>query len=567
MSERTKYSASLAGLLIMGFVLVACSACGNSPTKPPKLVVLLVIDGFRQEYYERFADVLGEGGLTAIAGNGTSFRNARVGYFFSATSPGHATIATGRFPSSHGIVANYWWDREAGERIVCGRDDGYPLLGPAGESAHGASPAHLRGDHVVPVWRSHFGERARIFVVAGKDRSAVMFGGAGADGVYWFSGEAGGFVTSSWYAERIPDWVGRFNREQNPENSPGDTWDLLMPPEMAARAEKDDRSFEVDYLSMGITFPHTLFPGSEDDSLSCERLLHTPLVDEYTGDFVLKLIEEESLGMDEFPDLLMVSLSGLDYVGHLYGPYSLEVADAVWRVDRVIARLRRDLSDILDVDRECLFVVTSDHGMAPLPEEAIRRGHDAGRVLTVPLDESGDPVPDAVTLVEQSLTHVFGERDWVSSCSYPSVYLDSTVVTESGIPRELVLETGRKALLELPGVSRVFTGPEILSGIPGSGDRVLDSVRRWYDASRAGDLVIHVKPYYIFASASSYRQGGTNHGSLHPYDADIVLMFGGGEVPAGVVRDDEATQVDVLPSLLHLLGIVKLDRLDGRTLF
>ncbi len=565
MRTRAKRTAGAAGrLLISVLLLLTVGSCSGSRPVSPGLVIVLVVDGFRADYYDRFSDLLGEDGLNAIVRNGTSFENARVGHFFSATAPGHATIATGRYPSSHGIIANYWWDRESGKHVVCGEDAECLLLG-AGESVVGASPKHLRGDHVVPLFRSRFSEKARIFSVAGKDRSAVMFGAAGADGVFWFSGNSGRFVTSTWYAEEMPGWVGRFNLEEDPEALFGDTWDLLLPREIAARAEPDDRSFEADHLSMGITFPHPLLPMG-DDGRYHERFLHSPLVDEHTVSFVLRLIDEEGLGRDSIPDLLLLSLSGLDYVGHLYGPFSLEVADAVWRIDRAVARLRDALAGVLDVEKDVLFVLTSDHGMAPLPEEAVRRGHDAGKVLTGPLPDPDVPVPDVVTLVERTLTASFGDRSWVSSCVYPSVYLDGAAVEESGVPLELVLDTGRKALLDLPGVERVLTRTEIQSVLPADADPVLASVRRWYDPSRAGDLVIHVNPYYILTSASFYRHGGTNHGSVHDYDARIPLVFSGGGVPAGV-REDRATHADVLPSLMTLLGIRPGEEIEGRSLF
>jgi arylsulfatase A-like enzyme len=287
-------------------------------------------------------------------------------------------------------------------------------------------------------------------------------------------------------------------------------------------------------------------------------------MDEHTGDFVVSLIEEEGLGDDSVPDLLLLSLSSLDEIGHDFGPFSLEVGDAVWRADRVIARIMEFLSKRLDLQEECIVVLTSDHGMAPIPKITAASGKEAGLVITGPLEGEVDG-RDVKTAIEATLDKAFGEADWVLSVPYPSVHLN---LEEFGLKEKSVeegVEAARSALLGLPGVKDVITSGELALGRD-PGIESWMALQKWYFPDRCGDLVVDLMPYYIWSSPKYARIGGTNHGSRYDYDTRIPLVFYGKGIKTSE-RKDPASQVDIVPSILELLGIKSNKNFDGRPLF
>ncbi len=550
-------------MLLLSVLLVAVAGCRRDE-ESPRLVILIVLDGFRADYIDRFLDVLDDGGLRELTSNGTVFSNARVDYFFSATGPGHAAIGTGCYPAQNGIIANYWWDADRNKKIECVHAGKSRLLKSAEGETDGASPSYLRGPQFAEVFKQASGPGTRVFSVSAKARSAVLLGGRAADGVFWFEDGVGGFTSSSFYEDSIPPWVERFNVEHDLTRYCNEYWNLLLPPEGRRLCGPDSCRFEVDDFSLGIVFPHPLACSPDADPSSFHHMLrHTPVLDELTGDFILRLINEEGLGTDDTPDLLLVSFSSIDEIGHDFGPTSLEVGDAIWRVDRQIARLLDALSRFLVVREDCLLIVTSDHGMTPLPELSSASGRDAGRVVTGPVEGQKDLV-DVETLIEKALGEVYGENDWVLSVPYPSVHLNMSLFKRKGLPGEDGIELAREALRGLTGVREVVTAGEIAIGHdPGS--LVWPALERWYFPKRCGELIMLIEPDYVFSSAVYAMKGGTNHGSFYDEDCHIPLLFYGKNIRRAV-REDTASHVDIAPSILSVLGFDDSGIFDGKPL-
>jgi len=554
----------LPAVLSLALLVLAGAGCGENEG-PPKLVVVIVLDGFRADYADRFLDVLEEGGLRFLYHGGTVFTNARVDHFFSATSPGHAAIATGCYPARNGIAANKWWDRETGSVTVCGYDSSSSELGAPGVNVRGVSPSQMRGPHVTEEFRAICGPGARIFSVSVKSRAAAMMGGRCADGVFWLSESVGGFTTSSWYAHKLPEWVSGFNHESALSVYRGGQWDLLLPFRGQEKCREDRCGYETDNHSLGVVFPHPITEDtSESDSSHVHTLKHTPLLDEFTGDFVERLICEEGLGTDSTPDLLLVSFSCIDEVGHDFGPFSLEVGDAVYRIDRVLSHLLGFLSERLDLETECLILLTSDHGMTPLPGLARGSGLDAGLVVTGPVGGNVD-WPNVATVIDDTLDRSFGQAEWVVSVPYPSVKLNGEAAIAAGIEIVSVAGKARSALLTLPGVESVVTLPELAQG-ENPGLDVWPALMKWFVPDRCGDLVVSVKPLYTWSSPEYAGKGGTNHGSSYDDDCRIPLVFYGRGTTKST-RDDPASQVDITPSLLNLTGLESTTSYDGESLF
>ncbi|MFQ6103714.1 MAG: alkaline phosphatase family protein [Candidatus Glassbacteria bacterium] len=555
-------------LLTIGLV-ITCSIVINVSCRPshrpPRLVLLLVLDGFRADYFDRFLDIMEPGGLRTLYEEGTVFTNAEVDYFFTATGPGHASVATGCYPSRTGIVSNYWWDKELGEVIGCVQDGETGLLGAGDREVKGASPKYLRGPHLSEIFKTAFGDDAKVFSVSAKDRSAVLLGGGKPDGVFWFSDELGIFTTSTWYTQKLPEWVERFNQEENLSRFEGGQWNLLLPAKGWAKCRDDEYEFETNHNSMGIVFPHPLGEISEESpSEFYNTLANTPLIDEYTCEFAMRLVEEEGLGLDEVCDLLCVSFTGPDRIGENYGPFSLEMGDAIWRIDRVVSRMLEFLSGKLDLENECLIVLTSDHGMAPIPEFSRESGERAGRIIVRLTGESGN-LQTIAAIVDGTMDSAFGQADWVLSDVIPFVYLNEDAAEILHTELESVVEKARSVLLDRDGIRSMIRAREIETGSYPDKD-LLVALGKLYFPERCGELILNPEPYFVYASAKNALVGGTNHGSMYDYDARIPLVFYGWRMGSSM-RGETVHQVDILPSLVELLEIETEEAFDGKPLF
>ncbi len=520
--------AVLASALLPG----ACARPAAPPPEgAPRLVLLVVADQLSQDLLERTRPLL-TGGLARLLDQGASFTDAHHAHAGTTTAPGHATLATGADPARHGVIANSWFDRVRGGWVYSVEDPGRGLV----------SPVQLRvptlGDRLRERW-----PRSKVFAAAGKDRSAVLLAGRRGHGAFWF--EDGEWVGSEYYTPRgAPDWLDTFNERDEPRRLLGRLWEPLpVAPEDAAAAgvlAADRGDFDP-----GLPRAFGGFSPAADGGFY-EAFEDSPFLDQDLAELAEALVEAEELGADGWPDLLALSFSALDLVGHEYGPNSPEALDVVLRLDRTLG----DLFAFLDREvgeGEVLAALSSDHGVAPLPELAAALG--------VPGRRAGRDLVACLQRANLDLGLRFGEGiDWLGR----GFYLDGEALAEHDFEAAEVAAAAAELVERCPGVARAWTWADLADD--GESATYRDAFRRSFDPERSPDLLIEVEPYFVPVTS-----GDATHGSPHPYDTHVPLVFAGPGVPAGEVAGRVHTS-DLAPTLGALLGLPPAEGLDGESL-
>ncbi len=532
------------------------SARDAGSAEPPRLVLVIAVDQLRSD---RLDPTL-PGGLGRIAREGRVFADAALGHANTETCPGHAAIATGRHPGAAGVPLNDFFDRESGRSVYCVGDESSDarVLGPSGDAGEGRSPRRLR----VPTlgdWLKETSPASRVFSVSGKDRAAIVLGGRRADGVYWAeSRPPGGFTTSRYYRESIPEWAERWQgpepardaflsgippRWDHPANAPGNG------------ARPDDTPWEVSRF--GRESGHPL--RSDDRKKFLDQVGFSPWLDSITLDFARELAEREKVGEGTAPDLLAIGLSATDTLGHLYGPGSQEARDALRRLDADMGAFLDALEARVGKGR-VLVALTADHGVVELPEYLaqvgtsdcpVRGGRIDGKALKEGLEAA---LREALDPPGAAASH----EPWMRQASLEFT-VNRTRAADRGVPVARVVEVAAGFLSRQPGIARVWTADEI-SRSEGP-EPIATLYRNSFDAERSGDLMLQTVPTCVLSSYPS----GTSHGTPHLYDRAVPVVFLGPGVEAGIVRG-RAGPVDVAPTLARALGIAVPAGLDGRPL-
>jgi len=505
----------------LGVLFAAASLAAQSPAQHPTLLVLITIDQFRGDYLTRFGPQL-TGGLGRLSRGGAWYTNAHHDHAITETAPGHATLLSGRFPRSTGISAN---------RIGV-EDDSSPLI--AGGVGPGASPKRFIGT-TLSDWLKASDPRSQTFSVSTKDRGAILPAGKLRSQVYWYSPD-GRFITSTYYRDSLPPWVRAFNDRHFPQTFAGKSWTLLLPD--SAYAEPDTVWEEAG--GQGFVFPHII----PDDPVSATSIVRgTPFIDDITLAFAIHGVQSLSLGSGPQTDLLAVSLSGTDFIGHRYGPDSREMHDQILRVDRALGAFLDSLYKLRDSTRVTI-VLTGDHGAGTIPElapasmkprpvhvtlapliPALRASLRAAHVDTMAVD-----IDQQVVMADRAAF----ERAHVS--------LDSTMSAFAAIIRRI------------PGVARVDRFQLLLSDAPSD-----PIARRWshqFPANAPIELVVTLTPLSLWGNIVA------SHGSPYDYDSNVPLVFYGAGVRQGVHGEFVRT-VDLAPTLAALGGVKPTERLDG----
>ena len=486
----------------------------------PTLLVLITIDQFRGDYLARFAGQL-TGGLARLANGGASFTNAHHDHAITETAPGHATLLSGRFPRSTGITMN---------RIGVD-DDSAPLL--AGAIGPGASPKRFLGTTLAD-WMTAHDRESRALSVSTKDRAAILPIGRSRAEVYWYSPD-GRFTTSTYYRDSLPGWVVAWNQRGFPQTFAGRSWDLLLP--ATAYAEPDTVEAEG---GTGTTFPHVI-PGDAAAAASIVR--GTPFIDDITLSFALAGVQSLALGAGEHTDLLNISLSATDFIGHRYGPDSREIHDQVLRVDRAIGTFLDSLYRLRDSSR-ITIVLTADHGVGTIPELA---------------PPSVQPAPVRVSLARL----IPGLRAGLLAAHVDTmavdvdqqiVVVDRAAFARAGANADSALEAFAASARLIPGVLRVDRLRTLRA------DTLTDPVaRRWahqFPLTTPIELVVTLTPL------STWGGNIASHGSPYNYDSSVPLIFYGAGVRPGRFRQFVRT-VDLAPTLAELAGVVPVGAIDG----
>ena len=548
MSRTYRLVSSPRAWLLLGTLGVA-GAGPRQQADPPKLVVLFMVDQMRADYLTRFQAHY-TGGLARLVERGAVFTDAHHEHFFTSTAPGHATVATGVHPSRHGLVSNDWWDRTEHRLVYAVEASAARILGAL--DLPGRSPANLLREGVGD-WLKRQVPESKVYSVALKDRASIAMGGQRPDGAYWFEPSEGRFVTSTYYTEALPDWVVEFNQSGRADAHVSKAWTRMLAEEMYSASRED--SFPTEHDGVHVTFPHALpafsdttapFPGETYYT----ELINTPFGDELTLSFVEELIDREGVGDDAVTDLLFVSASAADYIGHRYGPYSQEVQDYYIRLDRALGKFLTFLDERIG-EESYVVVLTSDHGGLPMPEELLRRGVDARRIDALDRQELiVSPLLDAMELLgvdaqPRALSLVYG------------LVVD---FSEEDVSKAKMIELRRAIAASIRSSDLVADAYAVDDVDPETTDAFRRIHLRSFHPNRASDIIIRFKERYL-----QFRDFGTTHETPYAHDTHVPLIV----VRPGYVpnrHDRRVATVDIAPTLAALLGITIPDDLDGAAL-
>jgi predicted AlkP superfamily pyrophosphatase or phosphodiesterase len=539
--------ARLTIILLLSVVAVAEAGAADD-RRDVRLVLQLTVDGLRADLLARNAATFGEGGFRYLLANGTVYANAHYTHANTETIVGHATLATGAQPSTHGMTGNVWYDAESGE-LSYNIEDPEHLLLPVREEqmsgdqvdpaqrlarTQGRSPRALLAETVADKLLAFSGDRAKAFGISGKDRSAVAMAGKGGK-AFWFSTDSGDFVTSTWYYESYPEWVAAWNSMRQADRSAGGAWELLADAASYQLAHQDDRAYETDLAGFGRTFPHRF--GQAGNKLLYTQIIASPVGDKLLADFARSLIVSEELGKDATPDYLSVSFSGVDAVNHFFGPSSLENEDVVMQLDRTLADFLAFIDQHVGLDKT-LIVLSADHGMGEMPEYMAERGFDTGRLTP----------DDVLSSVDRIGTETFGVSGLSRFYYRPYLYLDENRIKEAGLDPHTVSETLASALTLEPGIHLAIT-EHGLAMEPDS--KLIGQIRNNHHAARAGDVYIVQDPYWF-----NFDKGpvAAMHGSPWNYDTHVPIIFVGSGISAEKVFR-RVEPADVAPTLAALIGM------------
>ncbi|HEY9284632.1 MAG TPA: alkaline phosphatase family protein, partial [Pyrinomonadaceae bacterium] len=537
----------------------------------PRLVLLVVVDQFRADYLERFGDLFADNGLRRLVGRGASWANAHYDHTPTYTAPGHATLMTGTWPAQNGIVGNLWFDREAGRVVenVADPEDRpgqtrYQILG-GGPNELPASPRRLAASTLGDELRLATAGRSKVIGISSKNRSAILPAGRHASAAYWFSTQTGSMVSSTYYFDELPAWVKRYNDARPADKLFGANWEYLLGSngEYLRRAGLDAPPWENIGNVRGDTnsFPHKLTGGADAPSPAFYGAIdYTPFGNDLLVEFAKQAIDNEALGRDADTDVLTVSFSANDYIGHRFGPYSHEAMDGVLSVDRQIGALLDHVEARVGL-AHTLVAFSSDHGCAPIPEHAAALGLPGGRISSSAL----------LTAIRAAVRARFSKSDdkdttadyVLDSMLNGNIFFNTAALARDRVERREIERVAGEALLTVPGVVRYFTRTELLAASVDPTDAVARRVLHGYHPRRGGDLVLVTEPYK-YLSEGNYVLPAT-HGSPYSYDTHVpVVIMGAGLAPGR--RSEEATPADIAPTLAALLRLSAPTNSTGRVL-
>jgi len=513
----------------------------------PALVLLVVVDQLRGDFMDVYGDRLADDGLGLLAGRGVHYVNAEYRHGITSTAPGHATLVTGAPPSVHGIVGNEWVDPITATRVYCVADDEHRILGEETELRDGVSPGNLQAQSIGDLLVEARGGAARVFGISLKDRGAILPAGR-LGKAFWYSRRTGRFVTSDYYYRREPGWLTGFNDAGSVDAFRERRWNLLRDVSDYRYASRDDQPWERDYKGLGRVFPHEL-AATGDDYYSALR--YTPFSDELTLDATLAMIDAEGIGQSGGTDILAISLSATDYIGHAFGPESLEAEDNLFRLDRVIAQLLAAVDQRVGLDRT-LVVLTSDHGIESAPELQLRRGEDVGRV----------DVPGMIERVNAGVAAAFDlEFDAVIRFNNPALYLNAGALERAGVAvADIEREVARIAADE-PGIALALPATDVLA--EDSTDPLKQLARASLWPSRTGLVyLVQVPGWHLHAIPDLQA---VMHGSPYRYDTHVPIVVSMPGIEPRVI--DRSVGVEqIAPSIAALLGLPPLAQATGEAL-
>lgn len=526
-------------LLILPYLMMLLSnvhAQTISNTKQmakPKIVVGIVIDQMRWDYLERFQSRYSTGGFKKMIRGGYNFQNTYLPYVPSYTAVGHSCIYTGSVPAIDGIVGNNWWEKSINSNMYCTSDSTVQSVGGS-DYAGKMSPKNLWVSTIGDELRLSTNFESKVIGISLKDRGAILPAGHAANAAYWYDDRAGKWISSTYYMSALPAWVQSFNGKDEPGTLMTKDWNTLYPITTYTQSTADDMPYEN--IFPGISSPVFPYKTSVIRGEKYSAFKYTPSAMTYTFDFAKAAIENEGMGSGKATDFLALSISSTDYIGHAFGPNSIEMEDTYLRLDKDLESFFTYLDKKFGAGNYLAFL-TADHGAAHVPAFLTSHQIPAGTYNEIILEKE----------LNDTIKKVFGvDRAIVSSQNY-QLYLNDAAIAAKKINGSDINDFIISILLQKPYITQAYaTGEMYKANIP---QPIREMLINGFERSRSGDIQFLLKPGYFDGGPK-----GTTHGLWNPYDTHIPLLFYGWHIkPGSTFRETYMT--DIAPTLAALLHI------------
>ena len=487
----------------------------KNPASRPKLIVGITVDQMRYDYIERYWNDFSEGGFKRLVNDGFFCRNLKYNYMPTYTGPGHASIFTGTTPCFHGIIENDWFERSTGLTIYCSSDSTVQGVGTSGKAGQ-MSPHYLTASTLGDMLKLFSNEKSKVFGIAMKDRGAILPAGRMADGAYWFVGaDEGVWATSSWYMNELPSWVNEFNADGKASEYSNSQWTMLKEASEYGESHPDNNAYETPFRgTLRPVFPYDLRELKATNG-NFDIIKATPFGNSMTLDFAKSLMKNEQLGSDEITDMLCMSFSATDYVGHQFGIHSIETQDCYLRLDLLLADYLNYLDQEIGKDNYLIFL-SADHGGVPTPSYITKKNGVGGYWKS-----------DALEIyVEDQLSKKYGTGDWIINESNQNIFLNRELMATMKVNLKEAQYEVANMILTFPEIQSSFTSNDLAQYRGGT--TIKEMVQNGFSQAQSGDVIYVLKPGYI-----EYGMTGTTHGAPFVYDSHVPAIFYGSGVKKG----------------------------------
>lgn len=524
-------------VILFSSFFINCINTNKKTSQKPKLVVGIVVDQMRYDYLTRFANRYGEGGFKRLLKGGFSLENAHYNYIPTYTAVGHTSIYTGTTPMNHGIISNDWYDKYLKKSIYCVDDKNYNTVGNDGNGGK-KSPYRMQTTTITDQLRLDQNMRGKTIGIAIKDRSAILPAGHTASAAYWFDGGSKGeWITSSFYMDKLPDWVRKFNESKKADEYLSKPWKTLYDISSYTQSIADDNNFEETFKGQEKpVFPHDI-PNLRSKNNNYSILKKIPAGNNFTTDFAKEAIINENLGKGKDTDFIAISYSPTDYVGHQFGVASKEIEDTYLRFDKDLANLLTFLDKQVGKENYTLFL-TADHAAVQVPAYL--------KSVKIPAHYfSNKKIHNQLNEFTKTK---FKSNELIENISNYQLFLNHEKIKDLQLDVNTVAEALVEEAIKLKGVYKAVSAKTMQTTTFANG--ILNTLQNGYNQKFSGDVLLLPYP----STLPSYYKKGTSHGSGYSYDTHIPVIFYGNGIKHGASKKKyEIT--DIAPTISNLLQI------------
>ena len=503
----------------------------------PKLIVGIVVDQMRYDYLYRYYNKFGNGGFKRLMNEGVNCVNTHYNYMPTYTGPGHASIFTGTTPAVHGIVGNNWWSKINNAPMYCADDSTVQTVGAADKNGK-MSPRNLLTTTITDEVKLFSNFQSKVFGIALKDRGAILPAGHTANAAYWYDTKNGRWISSTFYLKELPQWVNDFNAKHWVEFYNAD-WNTLLPIEQYTESTGDNADWEGTFKSeQQPTFPHSMTKIiTADSSLKFSLIASTPFGNTLTRQFAESVLDNEKLGTGSSTDFLTISFSSTDYVGHKYGPNSIEVEDVYLRLDKDLEILLNDLDKKIGKENVLVFL-TADHGAAHSPNFSVAHKLPGGICDSKKIKDS----------LQQQMKLRYGEGSWIVGLENQQIYLNRKLMTQKNINAdEAIAKCVNYLNQNFSTIQQVFAAS--LFQNQNLKTPFFKEMQNGFFEKRCGDIYITLESGWL-----EDMNKGTSHGTSYAYDTHVPLLFWGNNLKAQEINS-VVEITDIAPTIANQLHI------------